>query len=612
MVITVNSLPVVTASPNNQTICTGQSTGIVLTSSIPGTTSFNWTVSPTGVTGAIAGSGNFISQVLIATGVTLGSVDYTVTPVANGCSGTPSVITVLVSPLPTVTATPSTQSICSGSAPNIILSSNLSGAAFNWNVVQTNVLGASAGSGNTINQILTTTGNRTGEAVYSVVPSLNGCQGTPILVTITVNPIPVATANPSQVTICSGTATSIALTSNVAGTTFSWSANQNGVTGASSGIVNTIAQTLSTSGIVPGTVTYTIIPTINACAGLPITATVTVNPTPEVFGSAGTTICSGESSSILLSPNIPGTQFSWTVVQTNVLGAADGTGDTIGQILEAGSVAGTAVYTVTPTLNGCSGKSIQVTINVNPAPAPAITSGIICVDTITGTTLQTYTLDTNLSPSDYTFEWYWNSTLIDAAVGSTYEATKEGNYSVIVTNKITGCVSKEVFATITANNPATKFDTTVSDYFTEDSSITVTVSDGTGPFLYQIDGGVFQSSNVFSGINSGSHTVVIKDEQGCTNKTIPVTVIAYPKYFTPNGDGYDDTWNIKGLNDQPNARIFIYDRYGKLLKEISTIGNGWDGTFNTKQLPATDYWFTVEYVENNLNKLFKAHFALKR
>jgi gliding motility-associated-like protein len=427
-----------------------------------------------------------------------------------------------------------------------------------------------------------------------------------------VNPIPVATANPSQVTICSGTATSIALTSNVAGTTFSWSANQNGVTGASSGIVNTIAQTLSTSGIVPGTVTYTIIPTINACAGLPITATVTVNPTPEVFGSAGTTICSGESSSILLSPNIPGTQFSWTVVQTNVLGAADGTGDTIGQILEAGSVAGTAVYTVTPTLNGCSGKSIQVTINVNPAPAPAITSGIICVDTITGTTLQTYTLDTNLSPSDYTFEWYWNSTLIDAAVGSTYEATKEGNYSVIVTNKITGCVSKEVFATITANNPATKFDTTVSDYFTEDSSITVTVSDGTGPFLYQIDGGVFQSSNVFSGINSGSHTVVIKDEQGCTNKTIPVTVIAYPKYFTPNGDGYDDTWNIKGLNDQPNARIFIYDRYGKLLKEISTIGNGWDGTFNTKQLPATDYWFTVEYVENNLNKLFKAHFALKR
>jgi gliding motility-associated-like protein len=611
MTIIVNSSPVVTASPNNQTICTGQATGILLTSSIPGATLFNWTVATIGATGALAGSGNLISQVLTATGVTFGSVDYSVTPIANGCSGTPSIITVLVSPSPTVIATPSTQLICSGNAPNIILSSTLSGTVFNWNVVQTNVTGASAGSGNTINQILTTVGNRIGEAVYSVVPSLNGCQGTPILVTITVNPIPVATANPSLATICSGTATSIALTSNVAGATFSWAAIQSGVIGATSGIGNTIAQTLSTAGIVPGSVTYTISPIINGCAGLPITATVTVNPTPEVFGSAGTTICSGESSSILLSPNIPGTQFAWTAVQTNVLGAADGTGDTIDQILEAGAVAGTAVYTVTPTLNGCSGKSIKITINVNPAPAPAIAPGIICVDAA-GTTLQTYTLDTNLSTTNYTFKWYWNSTLINGAVGSTYDATKEGNYSVIVTNKITGCVSKEVFATIIANNPATSLTAVVSDAFTQEATITASVQGGTGPFLYQIDGGEFQSSNEFTGLSNGMHTLTVKDVQGCTNLSIPVIVIDYPKYFTPNGDGYDDTWNIKGLNDQPNAKIFIYDRYGKLIKEISTVGSGWDGTYNGKALPATDYWFTVEYAENSINKLFKAHFSIKR
>jgi gliding motility-associated-like protein len=608
--ITVNPTSTAVATPSLETICSLQSTGILLTSPILGTT-FSWTAAQTATTGATSGNGTIISQVLTATGATLGNVTYTIIPTYNGCAGAPITASVSVAPKPTVIATPSLQTICSTSAPNVILSSNIAGTVFNWNVVQTNVTGASAGSGNTINQILTTVGNRTGEAVYSVVPSLNGCQGTPILVTITVNPIPVATANPSLATICSGTATSIALTSNVAGATFSWAAIQSGVIGATSGIGNTIAQTLSTAGIVPGSVTYTISPIINGCAGLPITATVTVNPTPEVFGSAGTTICSGESSSILLSPNIPGTQFAWTVVQTNVLGAADGTGDTIDQILEAGSVVGTAVYTVTPSLNGCSGKSIKITINVNPAPAPAIAPGIICVDAA-GTTLQTYTLDTNLSTTNYTFEWYWNSALINGAVGSTYDATKEGNYSVIVTNKITGCVSKEVFTTIIANNPATSLDAVVSDAFTQEATITASVQGGTGPFLYQIDGGEFQSSNEFTGLSSGTHTLTVKDVQGCTNLSIPVIVIDYPKYFTPNGDGYDDTWNIKGLNDQPNARIFIFDRYGKLLKEISTIGNGWDGTFNSKQLPATDYWFTVEYVENNLNKLFKAHFSLKR
>ena len=117
---------------------------------------------------------------------------------------------------------------------------------------------------------------------------------------------------------------------------------------------------------------------------------------------------------------------------------------------------------------------------------------------------------------------------------------------------------------------------------------------------------------MFSGLSSGTHTINVKDAEGCTNLTKQVTVIDYPKYFTPNGDGHNDSWNISGLNDQPDAKIFIYDRYGKLIKEISTVGNGWDGTYNGKALPATDYWFTVEYTENNINKLFKAHFSIKR
>ncbi|MGV3696489.1 T9SS type B sorting domain-containing protein, partial [Flavobacterium sp.] len=90
--------------------------------------------------------------------------------------------------------------------------------------------------------------------------------------------------------------------------------------------------------------------------------------------------------------------------------------------------------------------------------------------------------------------------------------------------------------------------------------------------------------------------------------------IDYPHYFTPNGDGYNDTWFIRGLQDQPGARILIFDRYGKLLKQISTQGDGWDGTYNGHMLPADDYWFTVDFLEpgTGAQRQFKAHFTLKR
>jgi gliding motility-associated-like protein len=91
-----------------------------------------------------------------------------------------------------------------------------------------------------------------------------------------------------------------------------------------------------------------------------------------------------------------------------------------------------------------------------------------------------------------------------------------------------------------------------------------------------------------------------------------IFTIGYPQYFTPNADGYHDTWNIWALKDQPNAEVNIFDRYGKVLKTIRPNGQGWDGTFNGNDLPSTDYWFTVKFDENNIEKIFRAHFSLKR
>jgi gliding motility-associated-like protein len=130
-----------------------------------------------------------------------------------------------------------------------------------------------------------------------------------------------------------------------------------------------------------------------------------------------------------------------------------------------------------------------------------------------------------------------------------------------------------------------------------------------------LDDGPFQSSNIFEYTTLGTHTVRIKDTRGNTScgeiSIDDIQTISYPHYFTPNGDGIHETWNVVGLN-QSDARIYIFDRYGKLLKQISAIGEGWNGTYNGHLLPSTDYWFTVEYYEGNAIKTFKSHFSLKR
>ena len=610
--VTVVPTPLVSSIVSSPSVCSGQSTGISLSSNVT-TATFNWTATQSGVLGASAGSGAIISQNLIATGVLPGFVIYSITANVGTCQGPATPITITVNPIPVVTTSTILQSVCSGSVTPILLTSNIIGTVFNWNVVQTNVTGATNGSGNIIAQTLTTTSNNIGEAVYSITPLVGGCPGVPKIVIVNVNPIPVATANAALTTICSSATTNIALTSTVAGTTFSWTVIQSGIFGASSGSGTTIAQTLTTVGINQGTVRYTITPTFNGCSGAPITVMITVNPTPEVFGSSASTICSGESPSISLFPSIAATTFAWTVSQMNVTGAQAGTGVIINDVLTANQL-GTAIYNVTPTANNCSGTPLKITITVNPAPLPQMINGVICVDQTTNVSYKNYIFDTQLSNAIYDFAWYLDGVIINGAVNNTYEADESGTYSVVVTNTLTGCKSVMTSATVIDSYPGLTVDTTQTLAFSDNATIEVTVSGGNATLLYSLDNGPTQNSNIFTDVDPGTHTVVVTDTNGCTYLTKTVTVIGYPTYFTPNGDGFHDTWNIIGLG--ASAKIFIFDRYGKLVKQISPIGEGWDGTLNGEPLISTDYWFTVDYTEDfptvGTSKVFKSHFSLKR
>ena len=88
-----------------------------------------------------------------------------------------------------------------------------------------------------------------------------------------------------------------------------------------------------------------------------------------------------------------------------------------------------------------------------------------------------------------------------------------------------------------------------------------------------------------------------------------VIAIGYQRFFTPNGDGNNEYWNIIGGELYPDSQVFIYDRYGKFLKQMSSISKGWDGTMNGISLPESDYWFKYSYSDN---QTITGHFTLKR
>jgi gliding motility-associated-like protein len=252
-------------------------------------------------------------------------------------------------------------------------------------------------------------------------------------------------------------------------------------------------------------------------------------------------------------------------------------------------------------------KPIQ--LKINKLPEPTVHDGIICIDNVTGNLINSYTITSGIPAANHTFQWFDEQGLV-VGMNNTYVAIAAGNYSLIVTDITTGCVSLEVFANVKASEIAI-LDFTVNDDFASNQVLTINAV-GTGDYEYQLDNGNFQDSPVFDNVASGEHTITVRDKNGCGIAVSTTIIINYPKYFTPNGDGVNETWNINDLSTQMDSKINIVDRYGKFITQLQADGKGWDGTYNNAQLPADDYWFIVNYSKNGEDKEFKSHFALKR
>ncbi len=137
-----------------------------------------------------------------------------------------------------------------------------------------------------------------------------------------------------------------------------------------------------------------------------------------------------------------------------------------------------------------------------------------------------------------------------------------------------------------------------------------------GSFEYALGDGPYQSSPVFNGVPAGTHELQMRDTRGCGSVSETIVVVGFSSFFTPNGDGRHDRWEMNGLGALSDPVVFIFDRYGKLLKQLDESSPGWDGTFNGSPLPSGDYWFRLEYTDPRGQRVgaqyLKAHFALKR
>ena len=263
------------------------------------------------------------------------------------------------------------------------------------------------------------------------------------------------------------------------------------------------------------------------------------------------------------------------------------------------------------TVNKCEAKtSFKLKIIKLPETNPI--DGVLCYNQTTSISTP-FTINSGLSNVDYTFEWFFNAstTAILGQTDSTLTVLEVGDYYVIATSKtFPNCSSKVKVATITKSESALA--TAKVEYSFGDSVSIIVTATGIGDYNFQIDSNPVQDSNIFKNVGYGLRQITVYDKNGCDSITISVLVLEYDRFFTPNGDGFNDYWNIKGIANQPNSKVYIYDRYGKLLKEISPLSEGWNGMYNGQQMPADDYWFTVNYVENGEEKIFKSHFAMKR
>ena len=289
-----------------------------------------------------------------------------------------------------------------------------------------------------------------------------------------------------------------------------------------------------------------------------------------------------------------------------------------------------------PLFTSCE-ETITIDFVVNELPSFDIDDPtVICLNLTQPVEIGTSNWNGAADPSIYTYSWTLDSDPSFSETTETIFPDKGGIYTVVAQDPITFCTQTKSI-TVTESEIASidldkDGDVTDSEYehfievvdLTDDNTNTITINNvtdlGSGDYEFSLNDafGPYDPNPVLTEVPPGVNTIYIRDKNsyytydyGCGIAEIKVSIIGYKKYFTPNGDGINEKWKILGINFDFNkdSKVYIFDRYGKLLKQLDPLSEGWDGTYLGKPMPATDYWFRV-YLQDE--REFKGHFSLVR
>jgi trimeric autotransporter adhesin len=424
--VTVNPIPV--GANITTAICSGSNASHNLSASTPSTFSWTVTASP-GVSGASAGSGASINQTLTYTGGTYGIATYnvTATSVSGACASAIFFVTDTVYAGSNITSEP-TDTICSGTAVNYLITSSSAGATFTWSRAAVAGISNPAVSGQTSNPITETLVNTTGSprvVTYNITATGSGCPA-PFTYSVTVNPTPQITSAPAGV-ICSGVAQNYLITSGTTGTTYIW--NRPAVAGISNGsalsTANPITETLINTTTSPVTVTYGINATANGCSAPQFNYQVTVEPKPQASFITSSPACQGSPVNFTNTSAGTGLTYFWNFGDNSTSTTTNPTH----------TYAAPGIYTVklvATSFSGCPGDSVIMSITI--APPASITSQPTDQTACTGSSVS---FTVSASGPSLTYQWRKNGTPIAGATSATYTipsviATDAGNYDVVI------------------------------------------------------------------------------------------------------------------------------------------------------------------------------------
>ena len=265
----------------------------------------------------------------------------------------------------------------------------------------------------------------------------------------------------------------------------------------------------------------------------------------------------------------------------------------------------------------CTDASIDISFLVNPNTNFSVDDIVICDGS-------SQLIQLNMEDSSSSFKYNW--TLPDSTVVNTLQPELDvaqiGVYNISVTNLNGSCFFSQPFEVFESEGPSISMDNITIVEGTSNNSITIDEAAlGSANYEFKLideNGNLvsgYQDIGYFGQLTGGFYSLYVRDELRCEEVVITVPVLYIMNFFTPNGDGFNDTWKIKGIrsNNYNFSKISVFDRYGKLLKNMTINSNFWDGTYNGVLMPTNDYWYSIELTKiDGTHFVRQGHFTLRR